>query len=477
MSDASASPEVHDDERIDIDGDVEPEDVIDDETDGIVEEEKADQEGLDLDMNEDEGGEDEAYTTDHENGLQNGENASADLGESVDVDDDEETKSLLSRPPHGSEVFIGGVTRDTNEDDLRELCSPCGEIFEVRILKDKETGNNKGYAFVTYTNRETAEKAIETLANSELKGRKLRFSHSQAKHRLFIGNIPKSWDTPELEKILAEEGPGVEGVELLKDPRNPGKNRGFAFVEYYNHACADHARKLMSRSSFRLGNNVPTVSWADPRTGAEPAATSQIKVVYVRNLPEAVTEEQLRGLFEHHGEITKVVLPQSKPGQPKRDFGFVHFADRNDALKAIEKTEKYELEGRVLESSLAKPPVEKKGMDQPLAPQRLGILSQLQPRTAAYSYPVDIYNNIGTGGGYGQNRYNQPLIYGRGPPPAGMTMVPIQLPDGRLGYVLQQPGIQQQGSQFGRGVLSSSYRSSSNNAGSGGSSSRRYRPY
>lgn len=71
----------------------------------------------------------------------------------------------------------------------------------------------------------------------------------------------------------------------------------------------------------------------------------QVKVVYVRNLPDSVTEEQLQKLFERHGEVTKVVLPATKPGQAKRDFGFVHFSDRAQALKAIEKDQVYELEG------------------------------------------------------------------------------------------------------------------------------------
>jgi heterogeneous nuclear ribonucleoprotein R len=133
-----------------------------------------------------------------------------------------------------------------------------------------------------------------------------------------------------------------------QDPKNPGRNRGFAFVEYYNHACAEHARRVMSKPSFRLGSNAPTISWADPRSGLDASTMSQVKVVYVRNLPDSVTEEQLQKLFEHHGEVTKVVLPSSKPGQAKRDFGFVHFSDRASALKAIEKTEVYELEGKHL---------------------------------------------------------------------------------------------------------------------------------
>lgn len=59
-----------------------------------------------------------------------------------------------------------------------------------------------------------------------------------------------------------------------------------------------------------------------------------------------MTEEQLRELFGRHGEVTKVVLLEQKPGQPKRDFGFVHYADHSSAIKAIEKTEKYVLEGK-----------------------------------------------------------------------------------------------------------------------------------
>lgn len=47
-------------------------------------------------------------------------------------------------------------------------------------------------------------------------GRKLRFSQSQSKHRLFVGNIPKAWEKEELEKVLGEQGPGIQSVELLK---------------------------------------------------------------------------------------------------------------------------------------------------------------------------------------------------------------------------------------------------------------------
>lgn len=72
----------------------------------------------------------------------------------------------------------------------------------------------------------------------------------------------------------------------------------------------------------------------------------QVKAIYVKNLPENVSSERLKELFELNGEVTKVVLPPAKAGQGKRDFGFVHFADRSSALKAVKATEKFEIDGK-----------------------------------------------------------------------------------------------------------------------------------
>ncbi|KAI3965140.1 hypothetical protein MKX01_023234 [Papaver californicum] len=193
--------------------------------------------------------------------------------------DDEESKKraeLLALPPHGSEVFIGGLPRDVTEDDLRSLCEPIGEVTEVRLMKDKDTGENKGYAFITYKTKEFGQDAIEEFRDKEFKGRTIRWSLSQAKHRLFMGNIPKSWSEEELRRAIEENGPGVENIELLKDPQNSSRNRGFAFVEFYNNACADYARQNMSTPKFKLDGNTPTVSWADPKSSTDPAAAAQV---------------------------------------------------------------------------------------------------------------------------------------------------------------------------------------------------------
>lgn len=70
----------------------------------------------------------------------------------------------------------------------------------------------------------------------------------------------------------------------------------------------------------------------------------------MKNIPENTSTDQLKELFQRHGEVTKVVMPPAKSGG-KRDFGFVHYAERSSALKALKETEKYEINGIFLNIS------------------------------------------------------------------------------------------------------------------------------
>lgn len=52
---------------------------------------------------------------------------------SVDEGEKEKHAELLALPPHGSEVFIGGLPRDALEEDLRDICETIGEVLEVGV--------------------------------------------------------------------------------------------------------------------------------------------------------------------------------------------------------------------------------------------------------------------------------------------------------------------------------------------------------
>lgn len=68
----------------------------------------------------------------------------------------------------------------------------------------------------------------------------------------------------------------------------------------------------------------------------------------MKNLPENVSSERLKKLFEKNGNVTKVVLLPTKFGQGRLDVCFIHFAERSSALKAVKSTGNYEIDGNYL---------------------------------------------------------------------------------------------------------------------------------
>jgi heterogeneous nuclear ribonucleoprotein R len=148
-----------------------------------------------------------------------------------------------------------------------------GEVYEVRLTK-KDANESKGFAFVTFTDNGRGAACHRGYSRQGVQGRTLRCSLSQAKHRLFIGNVPKGLSEEELTNIIKAKGPGVVNIEMFKDQHDPNRNRGFLFVEYYNHACAEYARQKLSSRSFKVDGSQLTVSWAEPKGSTDPSSAA-----------------------------------------------------------------------------------------------------------------------------------------------------------------------------------------------------------
>ncbi|PNG99466.1 putative RNA-binding protein 46, partial [Tetrabaena socialis] len=114
--------------------------------------------------------------------------------------------------------------------------------------------------------------------------------------------------------------------------------RGFGFVAFYNNAAATLALRKLSRPEFRMRGNQVQVMWADPKR--DEIGTEKVKSIYVGNLPEHYTEQDLRTIFTPYGAIERVTLlhTQEDPGK-LRNYAFVNFADRASALKAVGESE------------------------------------------------------------------------------------------------------------------------------------------
>ena len=70
-------------------------------------------------------------------------------------------------------IYVGNLSWDAGEEDLRQLFSEFGQIQTVSIIKDKKSGKSKGFGFVEMAAAEEANKAIGALNNKEFMGRPL----------------------------------------------------------------------------------------------------------------------------------------------------------------------------------------------------------------------------------------------------------------------------------------------------------------
>ena len=78
-------------------------------------------------------------------------------------------------------VFVGNLPFNIQEEELREHFSQCGDVDDVRIVRDKKTGVGKGFGYVAFKKKECVGFAIK-LQNSELNGRKIRVFKSVGKN-------------------------------------------------------------------------------------------------------------------------------------------------------------------------------------------------------------------------------------------------------------------------------------------------------
>jgi RNA recognition motif-containing protein len=78
-----------------------------------------------------------------------------------------------------SKVFVGNLDFNTTRDEVQSLFSQIGQIKDVFLPTDRESGRPRGFAFVEFTNDEDAAKAIERFNGYEFSGRALRVNAAE----------------------------------------------------------------------------------------------------------------------------------------------------------------------------------------------------------------------------------------------------------------------------------------------------------
>ncbi|HSO81632.1 MULTISPECIES: RNA recognition motif domain-containing protein [Thiocapsa] len=76
-------------------------------------------------------------------------------------------------------IYVGNLTYSVTDDDLRDVFGEFGDLAAAEVIKDKFSGQSKGFGFVDMPNNSEADAAIKALNETDFKGRKLTVNEAR----------------------------------------------------------------------------------------------------------------------------------------------------------------------------------------------------------------------------------------------------------------------------------------------------------
>jgi RNA-binding motif X-linked protein 2 len=114
-------------------------------------------------------------------------------------------------------IYVGGLPFDVSEGDIVTIFSQYGTPTHVNLVRDKETGKSKGFAFLKYEDQRSCDLAVDNLGGAEVLGRVLRVDHTRYKKR-------EGEDEEAYRVDRHNEGLNVDG-ERTSDDEQDGRRR------------------------------------------------------------------------------------------------------------------------------------------------------------------------------------------------------------------------------------------------------------
>ncbi|KAL1860091.1 hypothetical protein Plec18170_002040 [Paecilomyces lecythidis] len=115
-------------------------------------------------------------------------------------------------------IYIGGLPLDLSEGDIITIFSQYGEPVHINLVRDKETGKSRGFAFLKYEDQRSTDLAVDNLGGATVMGRVLRVDHARYKRRDDEG------EEDNVAKIMGDIVPAGRGDDT-DDERRSKKRR------------------------------------------------------------------------------------------------------------------------------------------------------------------------------------------------------------------------------------------------------------
>ncbi|GAU39922.1 hypothetical protein TSUD_05140 [Trifolium subterraneum] len=208
-----------------------------------------------------------------------------------------------------------------------------------RVCRDLTTRRSLGYGYVNFTNPQDAARALDVLNFTPLNNKSIRvmYSHRDPSIRksgtanIFIKNLDKTIDHKALHDTFSTFG-HILSCKIATD--GSGQSKGYGFVQFEN---AESAQVAIDKLNGMLINDkqVYVGHFLRKQDRDNDLSKTKFNNVYVKNLSESFSEDDLKNTFGEYGAITSAVLMRDADGRSKC-FGFVNFESPDDAAKAVE---------------------------------------------------------------------------------------------------------------------------------------------
>lgn len=145
-------------------------------------------------------------------------------------------------PPEEAKVYVGNLPYDVDSERLAQLFDQAGVVEVAEVIYNRESGQSRGFGFVTMSTIEEADKAIEMFNRYDISGRLLNVNRAAQRgsrverpprqfasaFRAYVGNLPWQAEDSRLVQLFSEHGE-VLNATVVYD-RETGRSRGFGFV-------------------------------------------------------------------------------------------------------------------------------------------------------------------------------------------------------------------------------------------------------
>lgn len=247
-------------------------------------------------------------------------------------------------PFQSASLYIGDILPDITEGVLFEIFNRVGPVASIRVCRDAVTRRSLGYAYVNFHHVQDAERALDTMNFTDIKGRPCRIMWSQRDPSLrksglgniFVKNLSTTVDNKGLFDTFSVFG-NILSCKVVND--DTGKSKGYGYVHYETQEAAQEA--IDKLNGMTIDEVTVTVGFFLRRQ--ERAGQSDWTNLYVKQFPKSWDEDKVKELFSTCGPMASVFINRDEKGE-SRGFGFVDFVDHDGAAKALA-----ELNGRSVE--------------------------------------------------------------------------------------------------------------------------------